>query len=246
MNYFDLFQKHVSKIKETQVGQFLGLCPFHDDTHPSFSFNEDGAFYCHACGIKGNMVKFAKLVGESASNSPKMVVSKKRVKSWSMPDALDVRYHDIVFKANDTLMKNYTKFTKGLPWNRDIVKKLFVGWDDGFVFPYLDGEGDLVNIKWHKRKQVKGHAQTFVYPYWHMMGKYKENRTLHVVEGEKDCISMISKGIQAITFSNGANSNVPKELVRIIKGKFNDIVVMLDPDSAGRKAEKKIMRIFNA
>jgi 5S rRNA maturation endonuclease (ribonuclease M5) len=34
--------------------------------------------------------------------------------------------------------------------------------------------------------------------------------------------------------------------VRIIKGKFNDIVVMLDPDSAGRKAEKKIMRIFNA
>ena len=246
MNYFDLFQKYVSKIKETQVGQFLGLCPFHDDTHPSFSFNEDGAFYCHACGIKGNMVKFAKLVGESASNSPKMVVSKKKVKSWSMPDALDVRYHDIVFKANDTLMKNYTKFTKGLPWNRDIVKKLFVGWDDGFVFPYLDGEGDLVNIKWHKRKQVKGHAQTFVYPYWHMMGKYKENRTLHVVEGEKDCISMISKGIQAITFSNGANSNVPKELVRIIKGKFNDIVVMLDPDSAGRKAEKKIMRIFNA
>jgi len=246
MNYFDLFQKYVSKIKETQVGQFLGLCPFHDDTHPSFSFNEDGAFYCHACGIKGNMVKFAKLVGESASNSPKMVVSKKKVKSWSMPEALDVRYHDIVFKANDTLMKNYTKFTKGLPWNRDIVKKLFVGWDDGFVFPYLDGEGDLVNIKWHKRKQVKGHAQTFVYPYWHMMGKYKENRTLHVVEGEKDCISMISKGIQAITFSNGANSNVPKELVRIIKGKFNDIVVMLDPDSAGRKAEKKIMRIFNA
>lgn len=246
MNYFDLFQKYVSKIKETQVGQFLGLCPFHDDTHPSFSFNEDGAFYCHACGIKGNMVKFAKLVGESASNSPKMVVSKKKVKSWSMPDALDVRYHDIVFKANDTLMKNYTKFTKGLPWNRDIVKKLFVGWDDGFVFPYLDGEGDLVNIKWHKRKQVKGHAQTFVYPYWHMMGKYKENRTLHVVEGEKDCISMISKGIQAITFSNGANSNVPKELVRIIKGKFSDIVVMLDPDSAGRKAEKKIMRIFNA
>ena len=243
---FDLFQKYVSKIKETQVGQFLGLCPFHDDTHPSFSFNEDGAFYCHACGIKGNAVKFAKLVGESASNLPKMVVSKKKVKSWSMPEALDVRYHDIVFKANDTLMKNYTKFTKGLPWNRDIVKKLFVGWDDGFVFPYLDGEGDLVNIKWHKRKQVKGHAQTFVYPYWHMMGKYKENRTLHVVEGEKDCISMISKGIQAITFSNGANSNVPKELVRIIKGKFNDIVVMLDPDSAGRKAEKKIMRIFNA
>ena len=67
-----------------------------------------------------------------------------------------------------------------------------------------------------------------------------------MVEGEKDCISMISKGKQAITFNNGANSNVPKELVSIIKGKFSDIIVMLDPDSAGRKAEEKLMRIFNA
>jgi hypothetical protein len=246
MNCFDLFQKYVSKIKETQAGQFLGLCPFHDDRHPSFSFNEDGAFYCHACGIKGNAVKFAKLVGESGSNLPKMVVSKKKVKVWSMPEALDVRYHETVFRANDTLLKNYAKFTKGLPWNRDIVKKLFVGWDDGFVFPYLNGEGELVNIKWHKRKQVRGHAQTFVYPYWHMMGKYKGNQTLYVVEGEKDCISMISKGKQAITFSNGANSNVPKELVSIIKGKFSDVAVIFDQDEAGRKATEKIMSVFNA
>jgi hypothetical protein len=191
-------------------------------------------------------VKFAKLVGESGSNLPKMVVSKKKVKVWSMPEALDVRYHETVFRANDTLLKNYKKFTKGLAWNRDIVKKLFVGWDDGFVFPYLNGEGELVNIKWHKRKQVRGHAQTFVYPYWHMMGKYKGNQTLYVVEGEKDCISMISKGKQAITFSNGANSNVPKELVSIIKGKFSDVAVIFDQDEAGRKATEKIMSVFNA
>ena len=243
---FNLFEKHVDRIKQTSDGQFLGLCPFHDDTHPSFSFNENGAFYCHACNIKGNAVNFAELVGESASNLPKVVVSKKKVKSWSMPNVLAVRYHDLVFNANDVLLHNYKKFTQGLPWNKEIVKKLFVGWDNGFVFPYLNGDGDLVNIKWHKKKQVKGHAQTFVYPYWHMMGKYKGNQTLYVVEGEKDCISMISKGKQAITFNNGANSNVPKELVSIIKGKFSDIIVMLDPDSAGRKAEEKLMRIFNA
>jgi len=57
---------------------------------------------------------------------------------------------------------------------------------------------------------------------------------------------MISKGKQAITFSNGANSNVPKELVSIIKGKFSDVAVIFDQDEAGRKATEKIMRIFNA
>ena len=158
----DLFQRYVMNIKQTSSGQFLGLCPFHDDRKPSFSFNEEGAFYCHACEIKGNAVKFAELVGESTSNLPKMVVSKKKVKSWSMPDVLDESKQEMVFIANDTLLKNFERFTEGLPWNREIVKKLFVGWDNGFVFPYLNGDGQLVNIKWHKKKQVKGHAVTFV------------------------------------------------------------------------------------
>ena len=102
----DLFQRHVSNIKETSSGQFLGLCPFHDDTKPSFSFNEEGAFYCHACEIKGNAVKFAALVGESASNLPKTVVSKKKVKSWSMPKVLDESKQALVFSANNALLKN--------------------------------------------------------------------------------------------------------------------------------------------
>lgn len=242
----DLFQRYVMNIKQTSSGQFLGLCPFHDDRKPSFSFNEEGAFYCHACEIKGNIVKFAELVGESTSNLPKMVVSKKKVKSWSMPSVLDESKQEMVFSANDVLLKNFDKFVGDLPWNREIVKKLFIGWDNGFVFPYLNGDGQLVNIKWHKKKQVKGHAVTFVFPFWHMMVKYDPSRTLYVVEGEKDCISMISSGKQAITFNNGANTNVPKELVAIIKGKFNDIAVIFDQDEAGRKATEKIMRLFNA
>jgi len=242
----DLFQRYVMNIKQTSSGQFLGLCPFHDDRKPSFSFNEEGAFYCHACEIKGNIVKFAELVGESTSNLPKMVVSKKKVKSWSMPGVLDESKQALVFSASDDLLKNFERFTEGLPWNREIVKKLFVGWDNGFIFPYLNGDGQLVNIKWHKKKQVKGHAVTFVFPFWHMMEKYDPSRTLYVVEGEKDCVSMISSGKQAITFNNGANTNVPKELVAIIKSKFNDIAVIFDQDEAGRKATEKIMRLFNA
>lgn len=32
-------------------------CPFHDDTHASFSINADsGGFVCHACGVKGGDV----------------------------------------------------------------------------------------------------------------------------------------------------------------------------------------------
>tara|TARA_R110000737_G_C14583747_1_gene486181 strand:+ start:505 stop:1239 length:735 start_codon:yes stop_codon:yes gene_type:complete len=242
----DLFLKHVDMVKETKPGQFLGLCPFHDDRHPSFSFNEDGAFLCYACETKGSAVDFAKMVGENVSNLPKVVVSKKKVDLWSMPGVVDVKYNDLVFSANEILVNSFEKFTKGINWNIDIVRRLFVGWDNGFIFPYLNGDGDLVNIKWHKKKQIKGHAQTFIYPYWHMMEKYKSSQPLYVVEGEKDCIALISEGKQVITFNNGANSNVPKVLVDTIKKRFSDVILMLDPDEAGRKAEDKLMRIFNA
>jgi len=242
----DLFERHVKRIRETQPGQFMGLCPFHDDTRPSFSFNADGAFLCFGCEIKGNAYQFADLVGEKLQKVVKMGVSPKKAKSWSMPGVLGEDLQDNVFKYNDRLLLNYKRCVGSLPWNREIVKKLFIGWDNGFVFPYLNGEGDLVNIKWHKKKQVKGHSQTFIFPYWHMMTKYKKNRPLYVVEGEKDCISMISSGRQAITFNNGASAAVPSVLVSLLKTKFNDLVTKFDNDKAGKRAEEKILKVFNA
>ena len=242
----DLFERHVKRIRETQPGQFMGLCPFHDDTRPSFSFNADGVFLCFGCEIKGNAYQFADMVGEKLQKGVKMGVSPKKAKSWSMPGVLGKDLQDNVFKYNDRLLLNYKRCVGSLPWNREIVKKLFIGWDNGFVFPYLNGEGDLVNIKWHKKKQVKGHSQTFIFPYWHMMTKYKKNRPLYVVEGEKDCISMISSGRQAITFNNGASATVPSVLVSLLKTKFNDLVTKFDNDKAGKRAEEKILKVFNA
>ena len=39
--------------------EFLGLCPFHDDRHPSFSVNPDKAiFHCFGCGEGGDAIDF--------------------------------------------------------------------------------------------------------------------------------------------------------------------------------------------
>ena len=242
----EIFERHVNNIRPSGKGQYMGLCPFHDDRHPSFSFSEEGMFLCFGCEVKGNAYQFAEMVGEKLQKGGNTRVSLKKAKVWSMPGVLEVNFHNYIFKANDELLLNYDQHVEWLPWNKEIVKKLFVGWDDGFVFPYLNGSGQLVNIKWHKKRQVTGHAQTFIYPFWHMMEKYKKNKPLYVVEGEKDCISMISSGRQAITFNNGANSNVPPVLVSLLKTKFSDLVVKFDNDEAGKKAEEKILKVFNA
>jgi len=37
----------------------LGLCPFHDDLHPSFSVNDEGNYWhCFACNIGGSIIDF--------------------------------------------------------------------------------------------------------------------------------------------------------------------------------------------
>lgn len=36
--------------------EWEGLCPFHDDHDPSFYVNDDGGYYCHACGARGGDV----------------------------------------------------------------------------------------------------------------------------------------------------------------------------------------------
>src|SRR6266404_8174949 len=38
---------------------YIGLCPFHTESTPSFSVNEEGGFFhCFGCGVGGNAFSF--------------------------------------------------------------------------------------------------------------------------------------------------------------------------------------------
>ena len=44
---------------KSQGKQYVGPCPFHDDTHPSLSVNPDkGVFHCFGCGAAGDSLAF--------------------------------------------------------------------------------------------------------------------------------------------------------------------------------------------
>ena len=74
----ELFERHVQNIRPGTGGEFKGLCPFHDDRKPSFSFNEEGLFHCFGCKIQGNAIDFAKLVGEDRPKMAKVAKTKSR------------------------------------------------------------------------------------------------------------------------------------------------------------------------
>jgi DNA primase len=42
--------------------EFVGLCPLHSETHPSFHVNaRKSLFYCHGCGQGGDLLRFVQL-----------------------------------------------------------------------------------------------------------------------------------------------------------------------------------------
>ena len=57
-----LYFQEVEALKPGTDDWATGLCPFHDDRHPSFSVNlRTGAFFCHtpSCGARGgNAISF--------------------------------------------------------------------------------------------------------------------------------------------------------------------------------------------
>lgn len=65
----EIFRRHVRGLKAMAGGEHSGLCPFHDDSSPSFSVNlEKGVWFCHACSAGGNVYQFAHKMGERVSD----------------------------------------------------------------------------------------------------------------------------------------------------------------------------------
>jgi len=48
--------------RASQQQEFVGLCPLHPETRPSFYVNtRKNLFYCHGCGRGGDLIRFVEL-----------------------------------------------------------------------------------------------------------------------------------------------------------------------------------------
>ena len=57
-----LRQRHWRPARLLAGQEFVGLCPLHRETHPSFYVNaRKNLFYCHGCGRGGDLIRFIQL-----------------------------------------------------------------------------------------------------------------------------------------------------------------------------------------
>ena len=217
----------VKNPKSSNGFQWRSNCPFHDERTPNnhaFHFNiENGLYQCKSCDAKGNIFQFAK--------HHNIDLTEYGYSSENLADEA-ARYHK-------NLLPGSTHFLSF--WKKDIIDKLQVGWNaesNRYVFPIFRTNGEIVNVKQHHGHQTLGSKAT-LYPL-NLISSYDKSYIV-IAEGEKDAITLISNGIQALTSTGGALT-IPK-IISCLR-QFKRIYLCLDNDHYGRNGtDKWIIRL---
>lgn len=239
------------------------------DRHPSASINyKTGAFLCWGCKRSGNLVTLvAELENISIPRAAKKLSkgSASYYKEDTLPKPLN--YREIIEKRffpnkekilPEVLLENFY-----VEWGdksyRDIsghtLQKYDVGFDektDRLTLPYRNKEGDLVGFKGrtiHIKEEPRYLAlgdktgNFYGFPTFravdYLFGTQNlDESTPIIVEGEFDVMSLHDRGFNACSI-NGSNPTAKQ--IRLLKD-FDKIILLLDPDDAGRKAQRAIIK----
>jgi len=218
------------------------ICPFHDDVNASLHLSPDGKAKCHGgCGFFARNVVdlFAKMEDFTYDEARKILYDEI---SNAIPVSRVNAFHKALMKNNDALNYLWNSRMIGVPW----VKKYNLGYDprtNRITVPILDQFGTCVNIRYlswqdndtkFKAINHKGHGEVRLYPENMLI---RENKVL-LCEGEFDCLVARSHGIQAVTWTGGAD-NYNEDYMYMFQGKT--VLILYDNDEAGEAGKWKMI-----
>ncbi len=218
--------------------EFLTLCPFHNDTHPSCSINiEKEVFRCLSCDAHGDVINFLAAV----TNISRAAIKKHLEIGTDSPTILSLR---LIVKWNKALLKSknnlYHLKQKGL--NEDTIKKFLIGFDSKRItFPIFDKNGNAINVrKWlpgavkKKMISIKGHGKLNLYPLANLSAK-----EIVITEGEIKALLLCQMNFNAITVTGGSKSWID-EWSAFFRDKR--VHIIYDIDNAGKLGAQKIAK----
>lgn len=225
------------------------LCPYHQEQNPSMQYMPHmDRCVCRSCHAKGNLAELINKF-DGANNGKKSLeeancyttVSRSAVKRSNSIDVSDeqIRLWSEALETETALQVLIKKWG----WTPEALLSYQIGAADGrFVFPVYEGT-DLVNVKFYtpgardKKYENKAGAYVGVWPLRNLTGK-----EVFVVEGEKDCLTMISQGFNAVTFTGGALT-IPKHYLQYFIGR--SVYIIYDIDDAGHKGSQQLAQALS-
>ena len=241
----EFINKHLT-VHNKSGDEWQCLCPFHDDTSPSFSINiRLGVYICFACGERGTMDRLSQhlgVTGPTAVKDEEQEIERLR----SVITELD--------KSDRFLTDNYLgRFRNDHPyWEHErgfspaVQQKFELGYDpvrDHGVIPLRNFRGLLMGVI--RRQFAKDASPRYLYPRGfkisqHLFGAHlaRTHGRIAIVEGSLDCVACWDVGIPAVALLGSKMSAHQYDLLVKIGADF--MVVMTDRDEAGQKEAERL------
>jgi twinkle protein len=242
-----------------QSGQaILKTCPFCGDSKSHFYMDQDGgAFCCHKCQERGNLVTLKKHYGDyeerKAMNRPhakpqggvRQAFEDKAPPSITPDEKKAIEAHERLLSDKDAV--SYITATRGI--SIETVKAFKIGLQidrDGgrwLTIPHYE-KGKLINIKSRSLPPAKKDFR-----------RVKDCRSIlfnsdaieahgdevYIAEGELDALTLIDQGMKnAVGITTGAGSFDPEWIDQLQPVK--KIILCYDPDEAGQKGAREAAR----
>lgn len=250
---------------EIKGGEMMGHCPAHDDNNATnFSYNPDkDACKCFACGFKGDLVTLWGHANGYGDNREAFLAFKERFSDGASPPgggspnrgegapgAVAVPDADettqIIPESDWLKLPQLTddwraRCKDDWGWTDAILDRFdFRLKGDRLAIPIRNHAGYLVNV----RLYLPGAGENKIISWGKGFGKGKlfpappwpDEQPIILCEGEKDCITALSKGFNAATQTTGADTWSDR-YTRFFTGR--QVIVAYDNDDAGRKGGEK-------
>jgi hypothetical protein len=233
---------------------YLAQCPAHADTNPSLSIDEgdDGSalIHCHAgcaflcvldaLGLRG--------VGTARRPSDAELLARTR-RDEADADAKRVRALEIVAagQAHPDRAAALDFISTMLLWDLRLMLELGVGWDGSrVVVPISDDSGLTIGVDRYSapctrarlslgdRPKMLGFRKRGLWPAPVTAAGIRRDTTVYLVEGPPAAATLLGCGLGAISFPSA--TGLRGDEGQRIAATFDHAIVLVDADTAGRKA----------
>ena len=259
---------------ERKGSNYMGLCPFHEDHHPSLIVNpEKQTFHCFACGEHGDAIAFVQkmehcsfmeAVGKLKMENGKLKINKKKAESVPVntnEKKFSIEKNCKFFSSllpyacgNSELTPAYLDFEVGQsPVN---VPKEWYAMRNRVIFPIRDEAGQL--IAFAARRLVDGNPDEPKYRNTSVEEGYRKSENLYALNLAKEAIrqdgfAFVVEGykdaiaMHAVGFRNTValcGTAMCDGHVALLKKYTSQVTLLLDGDRAGEKGSTEVVAIL--
>lgn len=247
-------------------------CPFphggNQDEGFHLEITRDGRkAHCWVCDWSGSWNKLAKALGATEFNSTVYADTYgSRVADTNVFDKLSEEMGSIfsLDEREDRLPSNLVPWTQ-TSW-RGLSRK-FLGRIPSYSWTQLTGKKPVDRILWPymqydrlvgwvgrrldkldylKYYRAEGcNAKGILFPFDYVRDHHLNDEPIVLVEGEVDALKLLQAGIPALSIL-GSNNWSDQKLDLLLSLNFKRVYLLMDPDPAGRKAEKSIKPTLEA